>query len=85
MSSGITLASEGEPKPVSRAVEMRAVRSRLADAGDERVLQIVQLVETMAERGEADALLAPLRSRLGVLRPARKMRSAGCCSSRSTA
>lgn len=74
MSSGITLASEGEPKPVSRAVEMRAVRSRLADAGDERVLQIVQLVETMAERGEADALLAPLRSRLGVLRPARKMR-----------
>jgi len=74
MSGGITLASEGEPKPVSRAVEMRAVRSRLAEAGDERVLQIVQLVETMAERGEADALLAPLRGRLGVLRPARKMR-----------
>ncbi len=48
MSGGITLPSEGEPKPVSRAVEMRAVRSRLAEAGDERVLQIVQLVETMA-------------------------------------
>ena len=74
MNGGITLASESEPIPIGRAGEIRAVRGRIAEAGDERVLQIVQLVEKMAERGEADALLAPLRSRLGVLRPARKMR-----------
>ena len=74
MNGGISLGSEGEPNPAGRATELHAVRSRVADAGDDRVLQIVRLVETMTDRGEADALLAPLRGRLGLLRPARKMR-----------
>lgn len=54
--------------PVRRIVE------QLAHAPDEQVARIVALVDGMAIRGDADALIAPLRARLQVLRPARRPR-----------
>jgi hypothetical protein len=45
----------------------------LARAADARLAEIVTLVDSMPERGEADALLAPLRARLGQLRPQRRL------------
>ena len=56
------------------ASEARAVRRRLAEAGDDQVLQVVRFVDNLADRGQADALLMPVRERLRVLRPARKVR-----------
>lgn len=54
--------------------EMRAMRRELASAPDAQVLQVLRLVDAMADRGQADALLAPLRERLRVLRPPRPLR-----------
>lgn len=47
---------------------------QVAQARDEQVAKIVALVDAMAARGQADALIAPLRSRLQRLRPVRKPR-----------
>ncbi len=58
------------------AAEARAVRRGLVEAADGQVLRVVRLVDDLAERGEADALLAPVRARLRVLRPERRMRFA---------
>jgi len=56
--------------------EMRSVRRELAGADDARVLQVLRYVDGLADRGQADGLLAPLRDRLGRLRPARPLRFA---------
>ena len=56
--------------------EMRSVRRELAGADDTRVLQVLRYVDTLADRGQADGLLAPLRDRLRRLRPARPLRFA---------
>ena len=56
------------------SLEGRAMRRDLAGAGDGPLLRVVQLVESLEQRGEADALLAPLRDRLRHLRPARRGR-----------
>lgn len=51
--------------------EIRGVRRDLAEAGDEQLIRAVALVDAMPARGEADALVAPFRQRLKVLRPRR--------------
>jgi hypothetical protein len=56
--------------------EMRAARRELAGADDTRVLKVLHYVDTLADRGQADGLLAPLRDRLRRLRPARPLRFA---------
>lgn len=56
--------------------DVRAMRREVASAGDSQVLQVLRLVDGLAARGAADALLAPVRPRLRVLRPARKLRFA---------
>lgn len=53
---------------------VRQIVDELAHAPGEKVARIVALVDGMAIRGGADGLIAPLRSRLQVLRPARKPR-----------
>lgn len=63
------------PAPVI-GQEMRSVRRDLAGADDTRVLQVLRYVDTLADRGQADGLLAPLRDRLRRLRPARPLRFA---------
>ena len=50
---------------------MKAMQASMVTAADTQVRQIVALVEAMAQRGEADRLRAPLRSRLAKLRPPR--------------
>ena len=51
--------------------EWLRIKASVAAADDARILQIVALVDAMPERGEADALVAPLRPRLAKLRPPR--------------
>ncbi len=53
--------------------DIRELNRTLANAEDARLVEVVSLVDGMTERGMADALIAPLRSRLMVLRPARKL------------
>jgi hypothetical protein len=71
--SAMSIASR---RPVDLAADARAVRRRLAEAGNHQVLQVLQLVESLPDRGDADRFLALVRDRLRALRPARKMRLA---------
>ena len=57
-------------------VERRSVGRDLANAPDERVLEVVRFVEGLPDRGPVDGLLAPLRGRLRGLRPPRPLRFA---------
>jgi hypothetical protein len=43
------------------------------EAADDRVLQVVRMIDSMVERGPADEMIAPLRPRLARLRPARPL------------
>ncbi len=52
---------------------IRAISRTLMEAGDERVLQIVRMIDGMADRGLADEMIAPLRPRLARLRPPRPL------------
>ena len=47
------------------------IQASLAQARDAQVSRIVAMVDAMPQRGDADALIAPLRPRLAQLRPAR--------------
>lgn len=59
--------------PDKRAAELRQLKRDLATAGDSQVRRLVALVDGVQVRGEADALIAPLRPRLAVLRPPRPL------------
>ena len=50
------------------------MRRSLAEVTDAQVVQVVALIDRMAERGAADELIAPLRARLSQLRPPRPLR-----------
>ena len=54
----------------AHAEQMHAV---LAQAGDAQIARVVAMVDAMPQRGDADGLIAPLRSRLAQLRPARPL------------
>lgn len=56
-----------------KGAEIRALNRHLVTARDERVLQVVAMVDALPQRGEADALIAPLRPRLAQLRPHRPL------------
>ncbi len=60
----------------SMADRVPHIASRLTEARDEQVARIVALVDAMTTRGAADALIAPLRPRLQLLRPSRVPRFA---------
>ncbi len=49
---------------------------QLAQAADDRLTKVVALVDGMAHRGAADALIQPLRGRLAELAPARPIKLA---------
>ena len=53
---------------------LRTLIRRVAAATDSQMLRILATVESAADRREADALLSPLRPRLNVLRPPRRLR-----------
>lgn len=51
--------------------QLRALQRALVDASDPQLRRILAMVDAMPERGDADQLIAPLRSRLAGLRPHR--------------
>lgn len=53
--------------------DLGRLRRDLLSAGDTQVVQVVAMVDRMPDRGAADALIAPLRPRLAVLRPCRML------------
>src|SRR5277367_4119402 len=53
---------------------MRELVRELAAARNAQLAQVVALIDSMQERGMADALIAPLRARLRHLRPDRPLR-----------
>jgi hypothetical protein len=52
---------------------LRALQRVLVAAQDERILRVLAIVDNLADRGEADKLIAPLRGRLAELRPRRTL------------
>lgn len=54
--------------------ELRAVRRELADASERHIRRVVAFIDALADRGQADELLEPLRPRLAHLRPPRPLR-----------
>jgi hypothetical protein len=57
--------------PTSR--ELRELRRNLAAVTDAQLMQVVALIDGMAERGRLEELIAPLRARLGQVRPPRPL------------
>ncbi len=55
---------------------VRTLAREVSAADSKRVLRIVAAVDALGDRGDADALIAPLRPRLQTLRPARPLRFA---------
>lgn len=58
----------------NEAAQARAAGRQLAEADDVQVLRVLRLVDSLRERGAADAIVAPLRDRLRALRLERPMR-----------
>lgn len=65
-----------DPMPRSQGKTLESLVRDVAGARDPQILRIVATVEAMTSRGEADALIAPLRRRLRTLRPSRPLRFA---------
>jgi hypothetical protein len=53
---------------------LRDLRRGLAGVTDAQLVQVVALIDQMAERGAADGLIEPLRARLGQIHPPRPLR-----------
>ena len=53
---------------------LRALRRDLVEVNDSQLLQVVALIDRMADRGDADALIAPLRARFRRVQPPRPLR-----------
>jgi hypothetical protein len=56
-----------------KSAEIRALNRHLVSAQDAKVLKVVAMVDALPQRGQADALIAPLRPRLAQLRPRRPL------------
>ncbi len=54
--------------------ELRELRRTLSSITDARLIQVVALIDRMVERGTADELIGPFRTRLGQIRPPRPLR-----------
>jgi hypothetical protein len=52
---------------------IKDLQRSIAQAADARIAEIVNLVDSLPERGAADALLTPLRARLQQIRPQRQL------------
>ena len=53
--------------------ESKVIRRELTAARDDQILRVLAYVDGLAERGDADALIAPIRARLALIRPARPL------------
>jgi hypothetical protein len=61
------------PDTISPRSALRELQETLSRADDGQIAEVVSLVDRLPERGGADALLAPLRARLQLLRPRRPL------------
>ncbi len=52
---------------------LRQLKSELTTAEDDKIHRVLELVDRLALRGDADHLIAPLRMRLARLKPKRKL------------
>jgi len=68
-------AGRGNPLTdgTGRLAEIRALNRHLVSAEDAKILKVVAMVDALPQRGEADTLIAPLRTRLAELRPRRPL------------
>ena len=64
------------PEPENASHSLREVRRGVAEAADAQVLQVVRMVDALAERGATDSVLDPVRPRLRAIQPARPLRFA---------
>jgi len=53
--------------------ELRTLNRGLAAAEDNKIHRVLEIIDSLADRGEADDLIAPLRARLAELRPRRPL------------
>jgi hypothetical protein len=67
------MSVEAAAPAIRRDTEVRDLARSLAMAADERIRRVVAMVDAMPERGDADAVIAPLRPRLARLRPTRQV------------
>ena len=68
MSSPVQEAAQSQ----SRA-QIRSLQHDLLGARDQQILRVVDMVDKMPQRGDADDFIAPLRPRLAFLRPIRRL------------
>ena len=62
-----------DPAQTLSRPQVRAIQHDLLSARDQQILRVVDMVDKMPLRGEADHFIAPLRQRLAILRPARRL------------
>ncbi len=60
--------------PASAGQKLREVRRGVAEAPDAHLLEVVRVLDALERRGEADAVLAPVRERLRTIHPTRPLR-----------
>jgi hypothetical protein len=53
--------------------DLRSLRSKIAASNDDNILRVLEVIDSLSSRGEADSLIAPLRKRMAELRPRRKL------------
>lgn len=70
--TGMGAGAGAAPKPATRAA-LRSLQSEMVGARDAQIARVVAMVDALAQRGQADDVIAPLRARLAQLRPARKL------------
>ncbi len=61
------------PTEVAPRGQIRHLQRDLVEAADGKIMRVLAMVDGMAARGDADALIAPLRGRLAQLRPQRPL------------
>lgn len=71
---GRNIARRGAAAAQRVPAEPASLARSLADSSDRKIGAIVGLIDAMADRGAADALLAPLRPRMAPLRLSRPLR-----------
>ena len=69
----MTAMAELHPPPARSGHVVRSLSDELLHASDSKLLKVTQMIDRLPDRGDADQLLAPIRSRLAQLRPSRPM------------
>jgi hypothetical protein len=66
------LTTNGPSSPLT-GPNLRTLHRDLAAAQDDQIHRVLTIIDDLAERGDADKLIAPLRGRIAELRPRRKL------------